>query len=93
MPFKFANIFGGNKSATQNRLTISTMVGVTEMGKREVGKYSSGGTTFDVIAPLDDRSPQPVSSLMKETGYKFEEIAPVLEMLEKQKYVEFFGRD
>jgi hypothetical protein len=92
MGFKIGNIFGG-KSATKNRVTVSTLVGVTEMGKREVNRYSSGGTDFDVIAPLDDRSPQTVSSLMKETGYTYEQIMPILEQLEKQKYIEFFGRD
>lgn len=89
MPFSFSNMFKSDQP--KKRITVSTLVGVTEAGKREVSKYTSGGTTFDVIAPLDDRSPQTVRSLMNGTGYTYEQIAPILEQLEKQKYIEIFG--
>jgi hypothetical protein len=92
MSFKIGSIFG-TKSATKNRITVSTMVGITETGKREVSRNTSEGVVFDVIAPLDDRSPQTISSLMKETGYNYEQILPTIELAEKQRYIEIFGRD
>lgn len=87
MPFKFSNMF---KDKTK-KISVNTMVGLTETGKKEITRYSSAG--FEVIDPLDDRSPQSVGSLMRETGMSYDEIIPKLEAFERQRYIEFFGRD
>jgi len=87
MPFKFSNIFKDKSK----KINVNTMVGLTETGKREITRYSSSG--YEVISPLDDRSPQSVGSLMRETGMSYDQIVPRLETLERQRLIEFFGRD
>ncbi len=67
MKFPF---FGGG----QPKITGSTLVGITEQGKKEAGQYASRGSEFDVLSPLYERSPQSVSTLMAETGMSFKDI-------------------
>ena len=74
-------------------ITGNTMIGITEQGKREVMKFSSDGSGFNLLAPLEDRSPQTVSRLMQETGMGFPEIKHRLEILEKQRYIKFAGSE
>lgn len=69
--------FGGGHP----KITGETLVGITEQGKKEVERYSSRGREFDLLSPLDDRSPQPVSSLMAETGMSFKEVEKNIKVL------------
>jgi len=75
------------------RISGNTIVGITESGKREITRYSSGGSDFDVIAPLDDRATMSVTNLSRETGIPYDELIKKLEKLERQRFVVFMGRE
>ena len=71
----------------------STVVGITESGKREVEKYTSGGNDFAVLAALDEKPQLRVSQLVEETHLTFSDVVQRVNRLSKQGYVRLVGMD
>jgi DNA-binding MarR family transcriptional regulator len=74
-------------------ISDSTTVGITETGKREVERFSSNGEGFRILALLDDRSPQVIGNLRRETGLSINEIEDRVKALFKQGYIRFTGSE
>lgn len=75
----------GNKPS----ISANTTVGITEQGKREAERYSSSGDAFEVLALLDERSPQSIKGLAHEAGMSVGDVINRLKVLSKQGYVRF----
>ena len=74
-----------------NRVRAVTSVGITETGKREAQKYSSGGADFAILAALDDKSPQSMRALASETEMPTGEVMQRVKSLDKRGYVRIIG--
>lgn len=77
----------------QQQVKASTVVGITESGKREAERYISKGDDFAVLASLDEKSPQSMSQLAEDTHLSFSDVVQRVKRLSKQGYVRLVGMD
>lgn len=83
------SIFGLRKP----QIKASTIVGLTESGKREAQKYTSGGNDFAVLASLDEKPQQSVGQLSEDTHLPFSDLVQRVKRLSNQGYVRLVGMD
>lgn len=81
MPF---NLFGLGKKP---KVLASTMIGVTDTGKRMPEKYSTSGKTFVILSSLVEKSPQTIADLAQETDIDIDELKKRVELLAKSGMV------
>ena len=72
-------------------IRATSTVGITEAGKREVSRFSSRGQAFEVLAILEDKSPQTVSEISDTAQIQVGDTVKMLEILQRQGYVRFTG--
>ena len=60
-----------------------TLVGITEYGRKEVEKYTSGGDDFEILSSLHDRTPQTIGNLMKDTQMPYSTLVARLKIMSK----------
>ena len=73
------------------QLKTTSTVGITESGKREVSRFSSRGPAFEVLAALEDKSPQTVTQIAETAQMQSGETIKMLEILKRQGYIRFTG--
>lgn len=81
MPF---NIFGLGKKP---EVKASTMIGLTEVGKRMAEKYTSSGKTFVILAQLNEKSPQTVADIAHDSDIDIDEVKARIKDLAKSGVV------
>lgn len=75
----------------KKKIKASSVVGITESGKREAQRFSSRGPHFEILAVLDDKSPQTVSQIADEASMPESEVIQRLKVMANQQYVKFTG--
>jgi DNA-binding MarR family transcriptional regulator len=67
------------------------MIYLTDVGKRYAEKYATSGATYLITAQLNEKSPQTVTEIARETSMDIDELKKRIEELAKEGVVRIGG--